>query len=53
MNNSLNMTSKFLRTTENDFCIVDLLNETITWKSGMFNPKMRNDILYWFKERKN
>ena len=37
---------------ENEFVIVDLKNESITWKSGMFNPKMQNNILYWFAERR-
>tara|TARA_R110000782_G_scaffold265197_1_gene358786 strand:- start:330 stop:491 length:162 start_codon:yes stop_codon:yes gene_type:complete len=36
---------------ENDFCIVNYDTEEITWKSGMYNPKLRNDILYWFNEK--
>jgi hypothetical protein len=32
---------------ENDCCIVYLNDNIILWKAGMFNPKMRNNILYW------
>jgi hypothetical protein len=45
----LNATSEII---ENDFVIVNLATEEITWKVGMFNPKMQNNILYWLKQRK-
>ena len=35
---------------ENDFCTVNYDTQEIKWKNGMFNPKLRNNILYWFKE---
>ena len=47
----MNFLSTFLETLENDTVIVNLKEETIIWKSN-FNPKLRNDILYWFNERR-
>lgn len=44
MNTSLNILNNPNETFENDFCIINLINETITWKPGMFNPKMRNNV---------
>ena len=31
---------------ENQFCIVNLNTEQITWKAGMYMPKMSRDIKY-------
>ena len=45
----LNATSDII---ENEFAIVNLITEEITWKAGMFNPKMQNDIKYWLTELK-
>lgn len=45
----LNATSEII---ENEFAIVNLVTEEITWKAGMFNPKMQNNILYWLQERR-
>lgn len=36
---------------ENDYVIINLNTEEVTWKFGMFNPKLRKNILYWLKER--
>ncbi len=49
---TLDMRTNPNKTTENDFCVIDLVNETITWKPGMFNPKLQKNINYWFNYRK-
>lgn len=50
MNTLLDFT---LDTFENDFCKVDVKNQNVIWKNGMFNPKMQKDILYWFNNKNN
>ena len=51
MNYSLDILNNSNETFENDACIINLLTEEVTWKAGMFNPKMSNDIKYWFNEK--
>ena len=38
---------------ENDYCTINYDTKEILWKAGMFNPKMQNNILYWFNELNN
>ena len=51
MNDSLDILNNPNSTFENDFCIINLIEETTTWKPGKFNPKMANSISYWFNEK--
>jgi hypothetical protein len=37
---------------ENDFCIINLIDQTVVWKAGRFNPKMQKDINFWFNYKK-
>ena len=53
MNDSLDILNNPNEAFENDFCIINLLTECVTWKPAKFNPKMANNIEYWFNERKN
>ena len=50
MNNSIGHQGINSGIVENDFCIVNWTTQEITWKPGMYNPKLRSDILYWFNE---
>ena len=52
MNYSLDILNNPNETFENDSCIINLLTQKVTWKAGMFNPKMSNDIKYWFNQKK-
>ena len=52
MNTSLDILNNQNETFENDFCIINLITECVTWKPAKFNPKMSNDIEYWFEERR-
>ena len=38
-------------TTDNDFCTINLVTSEITWKAGMYNPKVANDVKYWLAKR--
>jgi len=51
MNSLLDILNNPNETTENDFCIINLVTGHVTWKAGMYNPKMANNIEYWLKER--
>ena len=51
MNTSLDILNNPNKTFENDLCIINLITEEIIWKAGLFNPKMGNDIRYWFNEK--
>ncbi len=50
MNDLLDILNNPNETTENDFCIINLKTGAVTWKAGMYNPKMANAIEYWLKE---
>ena len=52
MNQSLDILNNPNEIFENDFCIINLWTEHITWKPAKFNPKMENNINYWFDERR-
>jgi hypothetical protein len=51
MNKSLDIRNNPNEIYENDFAVINLNSEEITWKSGMFNPKLRKDILFHLKNR--
>lgn len=51
MNDSLDIQNNPNATFENDFVFIHLDTEEITWKSGMFTPKMQKNILYHLKKR--
>jgi len=51
MNTSLDILNNPNEIFENDCCIINLITEEITWKAGMFNPKLQNCIKYWFNEK--
>ena len=53
MNQSLDILNNPNEIFENDFCIINLWTEHITWKPAKFNPKMQNNIEYWFNEKRN
>jgi hypothetical protein len=48
----MNFISEYLEVIENESVIVNLVEETIVWKPSKFNPKLQNDINYWFNYRK-
>jgi len=52
MNLSLDILNNNNETFENDAVIINLVTEAITWKAGMFDPKMNNNIKYWFNEKR-
>jgi len=49
----LDISTNPYHTFENDAVIVKLDTEQITWKSGMYNPKMAKNIRYHLKVRNN
>ena len=51
MNANLDILNNPNATAENDFCIINLNTGEITWKAGMYNPKMANSIEYWLSLR--
>ena len=51
MNASLDILNNSNEIFENDFCTINLLTEEVTWKPRRFNPKMSNDIQYWFNQK--
>jgi len=51
MNLTLDISNNPNEIFENDAVIINLNTEQITWKSGMFNPKYRNNIMFHLKER--
>lgn len=51
MDRTLNISQNTSETFENDYCVINLNSEEITWKAGMFDPKLRADILYWLEKR--
>ena len=52
MNSFLDILNNPNTITENKFCIINLLTNEITWKPGMYSPKVANDINYWLTKRK-
>ena len=52
MNLSLDILNNPNETFENDAVIINLITEEVTWKPCMFNPKLANNIKYWFDERR-
>ena len=50
MNAFLDILGNTNETFSNDFCTINLLTQEVSWKPGKFNPKMSNDIQYWFNE---
>lgn len=52
MNDRLDILDNPNETFENDFCIINLKTEEITWKPGKFRPKLKRNILYWFSVRR-
>jgi hypothetical protein len=52
MNQSLDILNNPNEIFENDFCIINLWTEHITWKPAKFNPKMEKMIHYWLDEKR-
>jgi hypothetical protein len=52
MNLSLDIISNPNEIFENDAVIVNIWTGHITWKPMMYNEKLRENILYWLKEKK-
>ena len=50
MNDCLGFQGQLKGIVENDYCTINYDTKEISWKAGMFNPKMQNNILYWFNE---